>query len=150
MTETNLIFQLKRKISLSAGDTQQQKDSDRRMSAHIFFLPKGCWVPPQHQFFWHLETNLALWQQHRGMPVAIPTIISAVATSAPVGNLGVPCEEIREEQWCSLNIHRAKAEKAAGGAAVRRVRAHTHWSGNFLKNIQSNLITRSRKYTLWS
>lgn len=46
------------------------------------------------------------------MPVAIPTIISAVATSAPVGNVCVPCEEIREEAMVlSLNIHRAKLEK---------------------------------------
>lgn len=44
-----------------------------------------------------------------GMPVAITTIISAVATSIPVGSLGVPRGGIREEQSLVFIHSKSKA-----------------------------------------
>lgn len=59
------------------------------------------------------------------MPVAIPTIISAVATSARVGTFGVPREEIREEtaaMVADFKHRQGEAEDAAGGAGLKGVR----------------------------
>lgn len=88
---TYLLWDYHKYTAAQEAYTKPQTDPDRKMSTHIL-AERYAAVPLRHQFFWHLETNSAFWQQHQGMPVAIPTIIPAVATIAPVGNFPIPCK----------------------------------------------------------
>lgn len=128
-----LIKSILQKRSVSGRvDTEQQTDGDRRMFAQIL-LAKRCIIPLQHQFFWHLETNSAHWRQSQGMPVAIATIISAVATSVPVGTFGIPCEMIGEEKQRSLKTFTEQSWRRTlkWGQGPECMAAHADWSWNF-------------------
>lgn len=108
-------------------------------------------VPLGHLFFWHWPLSWLSDSSIGLMPVAIPTIISSVATSAPVGNCGVPCEQIRDEQWCTLKTFAERSWKHCILNAMWRVWGLRLLSWTPLVR-KSNYLTSDIQYrpSMWS
>lgn len=125
-------------------------EPEKRVQVHIF-APR-CRVPLEHQFFWHLKTNFVFWQRHQGMPVAIPTIIPVVATSAPAGNIGCPLWSVVRRAivlfFFFLNIHKAKLKKYnIKWAKVQHRWFHIHLNQ---ETLTSEPTSWSTNHILWS